>query len=145
MGLTKRNKDVSFISLHLPGWFVRFDGWSLRYTAQSPKFESDGIEVSHRTAEEVVALAHVLMLHWSPGSGIIEAKKEVQAMRVEKPVPAKERERPSINAGTHPPAPAVLPAGALSGEACQTCGSLNVLKTGFCGTCQVCGSSTSCG
>lgn len=33
----------------------------------------------------------------------------------------------------------------FTGEMCQQCGSANVLRTGTCGTCADCGTSTSCG
>jgi hypothetical protein len=36
-------------------------------------------------------------------------------------------------------------ASGYSGDTCHKCGSLKVIRTGTCGTCQDCGESTSCG
>ena len=149
MSPTKRQQDVTFISLHLPGWTVRFDGWSRRYTAQSPRFDQDGVEVSHNTAEEVVALAHVLMLNWQPGSGIVEAAKEAKKLQQEKvPAPVLEKalkeDAPRHVGAPTPAQKQAYPPTAFTGEECQHCKSLDVLKTGTCGVCLNCGEPTSC-
>lgn len=147
-GPTKRQSDCSYIALHLPSWGVRFDGYSLTYIAKSPRFEEDGVEVRHKDAQEVVALAQVLMLNWRPGSGLHET--ESQPATRPPAVREDDGESPSRHLTVDPPEHLESyrpPSGlkAYTGECCSNCGSAYVVRTGSCSTCQSCGTTTSCG
>ena len=52
--------------------------------------------------------------------------------------PLAQRARETAPVGSGSPSP-------FTGDQCQDCGSMNVVRTGTCGTCQNCGASTGCG
>ena len=94
-------------------------------------------------------LLNRVMLNWQPGSGIVEAAKEAKKLQQEKvPAPVLEKalkeDAPRHVGAPTPAQKQAYPPTAFTGEECQHCKSLDVLKTGTCGVCLNCGEPTSC-
>lgn len=127
----KRDNDRAYISQHLPGWFVSFDGWSRRYRAESPHFDVDGVSVEHTSAKEVVFRANALLLSWTPGSGIVDAPTE-EAAKVKKELTPDE---PT----------AEVPKPKARQEQCPQCHGWNMRPGRSCLKCADCGYEPGCG
>ena len=88
----------------------------------------------HRLGDHVAILPDGAIVWWprQQAGGTARARTPPEA------VPLGQRARETAPVGSGSPSP-------FTGDQCQDCGSMNVVRTGTCGTCQNCGASTGCG